>query len=68
MGPVVPGSGDHDFYIDVAATAVLVHNCEPGEINGYTRHGLNQAISRDGVGVSPSRLCSERCFRPDTPG
>jgi Pretoxin HINT domain len=52
----VPGNGDHDFYIDVANTAVLVHNCEPGEINGYTRHGLNQAISRDGVGVSPSAI------------
>jgi hypothetical protein len=24
----------------------------PSEIAGYTRHGLNQAISRDGVGVS----------------
>ncbi|ALV30441.1 hemagglutinin repeat-containing protein [Pannonibacter phragmitetus] len=24
----------------------------PTEISGYTRHGLNQAISRDGVGVS----------------
>jgi hypothetical protein len=44
---------DHDFYIDVATTAVLVHNCP---IKGYTRHGLNQAISRDGVGVSPSAI------------
>jgi hypothetical protein len=27
----VPGGGDHDFYIDAATTAVLVHNCdEPG--------------------------------------
>ncbi len=25
-------------------------------ITGYTRHGLNQAISRDGVGVSPSAI------------
>jgi hypothetical protein len=24
----------------------------PQAITGYTRHGLNQAISRDGVGVS----------------
>jgi hypothetical protein len=23
----VPGGGDHDFYIDVVRTAVLVHNC-----------------------------------------
>jgi hypothetical protein len=23
----VPGSNDHDFYVAVAATAVLVHNC-----------------------------------------
>jgi hypothetical protein len=49
----VPGNNDHDFYIDVIDTAVLVHNCP---INGYTRHGLNQAISRDGVGVSPSAI------------
>jgi Pretoxin HINT domain len=27
----VPGGGDHDFYIDVAATAVLVHNCPVGQ-------------------------------------
>ncbi len=24
----------------------------PGAISGFTRHGLNQAISRDGVGVA----------------
>ena len=24
----------------------------PNDISGYTRHALNQAISRDGVGVS----------------
>jgi RHS repeat-associated protein len=27
-----------------------------GKITGYTRHGLNQAISRDGVGVSPRAI------------
>ncbi len=52
----VPGNNDHDFYVQTATTAVLVHNCSPGEITGYTRHGLNQAISRDGVGVSPSAI------------
>jgi hypothetical protein len=52
----VPGNNDHDFYVTVAETAALVHNCSPGEITGYTRHGLNQAISRDGVGVSPSAI------------
>jgi hypothetical protein len=52
----VPGNNDHDFYVETASTAVLVHNCSPGEITGYTRHGLNQAISRDGVGVSPSAI------------
>ena len=25
-------------------------------ITGYTRHGLNQALTRDGVGVSPSAI------------
>lgn len=28
----------------------------PSEISGYSRHGLNQAISRDGVGVAPSAI------------
>jgi len=27
-----------------------------GPITGYTRHGLNQAISREGVGVSPRAI------------
>ncbi|WP_345539604.1 hypothetical protein [Variovorax defluvii] len=28
----------------------------PSEITGYSRHGLNQAISRDGVDVAPSAI------------
>lgn len=29
---IVPGGNDHDFYIDLVTTAVLVHNCPiPGE-------------------------------------
>ncbi|MDX2205430.1 MAG: hypothetical protein NW223_21960 [Hyphomicrobiaceae bacterium] len=28
----------------------------PSEITGYSRHGLNQAISRDGVGVAPGAI------------
>lgn len=24
----VPGDNAHDFYVDIAATSVLVHNCE----------------------------------------
>jgi hypothetical protein len=28
----VPGNNDHDFYVVVAATAVLVHNCPAGSI------------------------------------
>jgi hypothetical protein len=27
-----------------------------GKIRGYARHGLNQAISREGVGVSPGAI------------
>jgi hypothetical protein len=32
--------------------------CKPiaGKITGYTKHGLNQAISREGVGVSPKAI------------
>lgn len=37
--------------------AVVVGGAAVGAIiTGYTRHGLNQAISRDGVGVSPSAM------------
>jgi hypothetical protein len=28
----------------------------PQALTGYTKHGLNQAISRDGVGVSPAAI------------
>lgn len=28
----------------------------PAELTGYTKHGLNQAISRDGVGVAPHSI------------
>ncbi|WP_342120715.1 hypothetical protein [Pseudoduganella sp. OTU4001] len=28
----------------------------PGQLAGYTKHGLNQAISRDGVGVAPHAI------------
>tara|TARA_B110001454_G_scaffold211813_1_gene227911 strand:- start:1664 stop:2218 length:555 start_codon:yes stop_codon:yes gene_type:complete len=28
----------------------------PAEVSGYSRHGLNQAISRDGVGVAPGAI------------
>lgn len=28
----------------------------PYQITGYSRHGLNQAISRDGVGVAPGAI------------
>lgn len=31
----IPGNGDHDFYIDVINTAVLVHNC-PAEYKPWT--------------------------------
>lgn len=27
-----------------------------GRITGYTRHGLHQAISREGIGVSPRAI------------
>lgn len=35
----------------------------PSEITGYTRQGLNQAISRDGVGVSVDAI-SDTVRRP----
>ena len=36
-----------------------------GRLSGYTRHGLNQAISRDGVGVS-ARAISEAVSSPQS--
>jgi RHS repeat-associated protein len=35
----VPGGGDHDFYVDTAIAAVLVHNCpvNPEEVHGELR-------------------------------
>jgi Pretoxin HINT domain len=43
----VPGNGDHDFYIDVATAAVLVHNCGPDELN------YNQVGNRIATHVDP---------------
>jgi hypothetical protein len=39
----VPGGNEHDFYIDTAAAAVLVHNC-PTNLGGVRRAGLSQPI------------------------
>jgi RHS repeat-associated protein len=38
------------------AGAKTVSSAVGGRITGYTSHGLNQAISRNGVGVSPSAV------------
>jgi hypothetical protein len=39
---------------------VKVYNFEvdgaPSELTGYTKHGINSAISHDGVGVQPSAI------------
>jgi len=50
--------GNHNYFVlakeyDYGQTCVLVHNAN---IAGYTKHGLNQAISRDGVGVSQQAI------------
>jgi hypothetical protein len=46
----VPGNNDHDFYVAVAATAVLVHNCSdfaPGKAaEHYNKHVLG--VLQDG--------------------
>ena len=58
----VPGNNDHDFYVAVAATAVLVHNCtEGGKIaNNIADHAAERAQAGDGThyvsGVSPQDL------------
>ena len=58
----VPGNNDHDFYVAVAATAVLVHNCTEGEriANSIADHAAERAQAGDGThyvsGVSPQDL------------
>ena len=32
-----------------------------GKITGFTKHGINQAISRDGVGVATRAIADARC-------
>jgi RHS repeat-associated protein len=60
----VPGSNDHDFYVAVATTAVLVHNCTEGEeiANNIADHAAERAQAGDGThyvsGVSPQGLPS----------
>lgn len=57
-------TGDHDFYVAAGSAAVLAHNCSPGpglggapaEINGFTQHGLDQVMGRDGVGVADAAI------------
>jgi hypothetical protein len=58
----VPGNNDHDFYVAVAATAVLVHNCPEGEkvADNIADHAAERAQAGDGThyvsGVSPQDL------------
>jgi Pretoxin HINT domain len=47
----VPGGHDHDFYIDVATTAVLVHNCDisnPQSFEGASRADAEQELVNNG--------------------
>ena len=42
--------------VSIATDALNSERRVAGKISGYTHHGLNQAISRDGVGVRPSAI------------
>ncbi len=47
--------GFHTYF--VGESEAWVHNtCAPTKITGYTRHGLDRALARDGVGVSPTAI------------
>jgi RHS repeat-associated protein len=53
----------HTYYVSAAGESLLVHNANcsiptgaPRDITGYTPHGLNQVISRNGHGVSVQAL------------
>jgi len=46
----VPGNNDHDFYVAVATTAVLVHNCPTSD------SGLEQTLHGAERSADPSRL------------
>lgn len=49
-------SARNSWLSSMDGTTVLAGATVGAVITGYTRHGLNQAISRDGVGVSPSSI------------
>ena len=54
----VPGNNDHDFYVAVAATAVLVHNCGDGT-PGF-RHAPRGLAIFPGSTLRASRLAIPR--------
>jgi len=44
----VPGNNDHDFYVAVAATAVLVHNTDcPSWMSQETANAIRSAANRN---------------------
>jgi hypothetical protein len=42
----VPGNGDHDFYVAVAATSALVHNCDIGHADIHQFPGIEAGKSQ----------------------
>jgi hypothetical protein len=60
----VPGGNDHDFYIDVATTAVLVHNCPVPKqrIGNYGKSEVPSWVSNQGetpfVGETPAQTAT----------
>ena len=63
----VPGNNDHDFYVTVATTAVLVHNCDwtsPESLaSHYADHGedLGYYTQSDYEQGSKDLMCGSAC-------
>lgn len=56
VGANVAAAVPYLFYGSVPIVKQAVDYGLPTKITGYTEHGLNQALSRDGVGVAPSAI------------
>ena len=55
-GKMGNGSGVNGTDTSQQSTGGTQKSVANGRITGYTKHGLNQAIARDGVGVKPSSI------------
>ena len=58
----VPGNNDHDFYVDIATTAVLVHNCG-GLIIDDSQFGAKIGKHAQDFGLNPADPADRQALR-----